>query len=276
MGTVVSLRDPSSPALFGAPEAVARKTYLITGATGGLGRVICHHMACSSPANFILAARDEQRLSDLAGDLRQHPGLFSYHPFDYAQRTTIEQLAQACSVGIDGVVLMTPRIPKTNECLPDPEFQAMVYRDCLIHPNYLIKKLLPSMRGEAHAKFVILSGISSVQVLSHYALNGAIRAAWLAQAKTLAHKYGPQGIHFNTLSLGGVMTDTYTETLRKKAKGLGRSFEAQMVEEVANVPLRKYADPNEVAALVALLLSDGANHLTGVNLIADGGFTRTY
>jgi 3-oxoacyl-[acyl-carrier protein] reductase len=47
-------------------------------------------------------------------------------------------------------------------------------------------------------------------------------------------------------------------------------------EETSNVPLRKYGRPEEVAAVVEGLLSDFSDHLTGMNVLCDGGFTRAY
>ncbi len=54
------------------------------------------------------------------------------------------------------------------------------------------------------------------------------------------------------------------------------AFEERMAEETANVPLRKYGRPEEVAAAVEGLLSDFSDHITGLNVLHDGGFTRAY
>lgn len=54
------------------------------------------------------------------------------------------------------------------------------------------------------------------------------------------------------------------------------TFEERLVEETSNVPLRKYGEPTEVAAAVEGLLSDFSDHMTGLNIMHDGGFTRAY
>lgn len=275
-GQTVALHSPNACAAFRSPQAIARKTILVTGATGGLGVAVCNYLAEQAQTNLVLAARNDEKLRALAGQLAKFVGVVAYQAFDYQDRGSIARLAAACAIGLDGVVLMTPRIPKTEECLPDPAFLENVYRDCLIHPIYLIKCLLDCMKTDVQTNIVMISGISSVQVLGHYALSGPIRAAWVAQMKILAHRYGPKHIHFNTISSGGVMTAEAVERLREKAAEHGRTFAAQMEEEVSNVPLGKYADPREIASVVAFLLGDGANHMTGQNLIVDGGFTRSY
>jgi 3-oxoacyl-[acyl-carrier protein] reductase len=139
-----------------------------------------------------------------------------------------------------------------------------------------ISIMKPDPAAGRRAKIVMISGISSAQVLSHYATANVIRCAWLAQAKTLAFALGPKGIHINTLSLGGTMSPWYRDGLEGRAKGAGRAFEAQLAEETSNVPLRKYGEPSEVAAAVEGLLSDFSDHMTGLNIMHDGGFTRAY
>jgi 3-oxoacyl-[acyl-carrier protein] reductase len=72
------------------------------------------------------------------------------------------------------------------------------------------------------------------------------------------------------------MTKRYTEKIKKIAEEEHTTFEEQMNEEVSNVPLRKYAEPVEVAKAVEGLLSEFTDHMTGTNFICDGGFTRAY
>ena len=54
------------------------------------------------------------------------------------------------------------------------------------------------------------------------------------------------------------------------------TFEQRLAEETSNVPLGKYGKPEEVAAGVAGLLSDFSDHMSGVNIMQAGGFTRAY
>jgi 3-oxoacyl-[acyl-carrier protein] reductase len=87
---------------------------------------------------------------------------------------------------------------------------------------------------------VVVSGMSSVQVMGHYATSNVIRCAWLAQAKTLAFALGERGIHVNTLSLGGTLTPGYTASLDKRARAAGVGFAQRLRDETSNIPLGKY------------------------------------
>ena len=123
---------------------------------------------------------------------------------------------------------------------------------------------------------MIISGLSSLQVMPEHAAFGSLRAMWSAHAKALSYQLGPSGIHVNTISPGGMLTEHQKECIMEKARNNQCSFEEQYEKSISNVPLRKYASPLEVANVVEFFLSDKSNHLTGVNIPCDGGFTRCY
>ncbi len=112
--------------------------------------------------------------------------------------------------------------------------------------------------------------------LSHYATANVIRTAWLGEAKTLALAWGPHGVHVNTLSLGGTLLPCFCDLIASRAANDVLSFEEMLVRETDNVPLKKYAEPTEVAVAIEGLLSPFSDHMTGLNILHDGGFTRAY
>jgi 3-oxoacyl-[acyl-carrier protein] reductase len=258
---------------------MARKRIVVTGATGGIGKPLCHHLA-KLGYDLILATRNQLVAESFARKLHDEYGADARNvAVDFASQRTIELASAAikdAAPRIDGFVIMPPQISPTNDCLPDPAEWRRIFDLSFIGPLELFKGCLSLMGGDARTKVVVVSGISSVQVLGHYATSNVLRLAWLAEAKTLAHALGPKSIHVNTLSLGGVMTEKYREKMIEKAASAGMSFETQMEIETSNVPLRKYAAPDEVAVAIEALLSGLSDHMTGMNLQCDGGFTRAY
>jgi 3-oxoacyl-[acyl-carrier protein] reductase len=252
------------------------KQVLVTGATGGIGRPLSLHLA-KKGYDLLLTARNQERLERLAEEIKKFsPVRVVTCPTDFGDPSTFDTLKQLASKGLHGLVVMPPQLEPTAECLPPDEVWTEMFRQSFIGPVSLIRELLPALKVQPRSKVVIISGISSAQILSHYATSNVLRTAWLAQAKTLAFVYGPQGIHFNTLSLGGVLTDEYLEELKAEATHRNISFDQVMQEQVHNVPLRKYSTPDEVAIVVEGLLSPFSDHITGVNLLCDGGYTRAY
>jgi NAD(P)-dependent dehydrogenase (short-subunit alcohol dehydrogenase family) len=107
---------------------------------------------------------------------------------------------------------------------------------------------------------------------------GAAKAAVVNLSKSLAQEFGPNGIRVNCVSPGQVGTDLWlgehgvAETVAK-ATGV----DAADVREAAAsaIATRRFTTPEEVATLIAMLASDRAANVTGVNYVIDGGLIKT-
>jgi 3-oxoacyl-[acyl-carrier protein] reductase len=147
------------------------------------------------------------------------------------------------NVVLDGAVLMAPQLPRSSDPLPSNDTWREAFQNSFVGPLALLKEamahMLPDPRNGRRSKVVIISAISSAQVIGNYALSNAIRAAWAAEAKTLAFALGQRGIHVNTLSLGGILTPHYTKSIEERAASAGVTFEERLAEETSNVPLGK-------------------------------------
>ena len=88
---------------------------------------------------------------------------------------------------------------------------------------------------------------------------GASKAALVAVCNQYATQFGPNGIRFNMLTLGGILGNQDTEFKEKF---------------VSKVPLARMGSLDEIAPALTFLLSEDSSYMTGHNLVLDGGFTK--
>lgn len=176
---------------------------------------------------------------------------------------------------VNKVLLIIPRLAPSSEHFPTPEKWNETFEKYFVNPIFFVEQLITNGIAEKGTSFVFIGGISSKQALTGYAINNTIRLAWIGQVKTMALALAPD-YKFNTVSLGGVLTDSYIEKIRAKAESNNLTYDEQLQAETANVPLQKYASTQDVADAVIPLLGSMSNHITGQNIILDGGFIKTY
>ncbi|MBN3574383.1 SDR family oxidoreductase [Vibrio neptunius] len=251
------------------------KNYLITCATGGIASNLVTELA--QEHQLFLAARNVSKLNDIVASTHfQHSVQTS--PLDFFSADSIDECASTIKGAdkFDGVVFFIPRIPPSREVFPDDEKWQDYFNKYFILPLRLLRQIVEQDKLKQGASIVFVSGISSKAALPHYSINNCLRSAWIGQAKTMALSLAEQGISVNTLSLGGVMTQSYTQKMEQKALDQNLSFEALMENEVSNIPLKKYASIKDVVDGIVALLGPISNHMTGQNIILDGGFNKAY
>ena len=87
----------------------------------------------------------------------------------------------------------------------------------------------------------------------------------------LANVYGPKGLRINAINPGSTMTERVREALMLEAKARGLSENEVLNQGQAKVPLKRYAEPEDIANLALFLASDKASYITGVVIPMDGG-----
>jgi 3-oxoacyl-[acyl-carrier protein] reductase len=135
--------------------------------------------------------------------------------------------------------------------------------------------LMPAMIGNKFGRIVNIISTSVKQPLPNLGVSNTIRAAVANWSKTLANELAVHGITVNNVLPGATATDRLSAIIENKSNKLNLPQE-KVEEEMKNeVPMKRFAKPEEVAAAVAFLVSDEASYITGINIPVDGGRTSS-
>ena len=131
------------------------------------------------------------------------------------------------------------------------------------------KEVIPYMQRQGKgaivntASFVATMAAATSQI-SYTASKGGV----LAMTRELGVQFAREGIRVNALSPGPVNTPLLVELFSKDPERAAR--------RLVHIPLGRFAEPTEIAAAVAFLVSDDASFITASNFLVDGGITGAY
>lgn len=126
----------------------------------------------------------------------------------------------------------------------------------------LVRLLEPHLT--AGGRIVVISGTDSRFAVSDHGLIGAAKAALESLVRNLAVELGPRQITVNAVMAGSFMSESLTLALET-----GVDDTAERV--LASIPLGRFADPAEIAAVVSFLCSPASGYVSGATIAVDGG-----
>jgi len=251
---------------------------LVCGASQGIGRACAIELA-QLGANVTLLARREEVLRALADELpRTHSS--QKHGFIATDSGDTERLraqAEALAAGAPVHIL----INNSGGPPPGPVLGARVedfldaYRKHLLANHVLIEAVIPGMRAAGYGRIVNIISTSVKEPISGLGVSNATRWAVASWAKTLATELASFGITVNNVLPGSTKTPRIGQIVQTRAQKSGTSVEDMQRMMETEIPMRRFADPAEIAAAVAFLASPAASYITGINLPVDGGRTRS-
>ncbi|MEM9057277.1 MAG: SDR family oxidoreductase, partial [Pseudomonadota bacterium] len=151
-------------------------------------------------------------------------------------------------------------------------FQA-AFQQHLLANHLLMRAVLPGMKAAGGGRIVNVISTSVKEPIPGLGVSNTIRGAVASWAKTLAAELGPHNITVNNVLPGFTDTERLTEIFGGKAEKTGLSVADVEAQARTQVPLGRFAQPEEIAAAVLFLASDMASYVSGTNLVVDGGRT---
>jgi NAD(P)-dependent dehydrogenase (short-subunit alcohol dehydrogenase family) len=242
---------------------------LITGGGRGIGRAISLALAEDGADVAVNYRRDKDSADETVAAIRAMGRRAEAVPgsVDVLEDTEAMAAAAISALGHVDILVNNAGIASRGRSVAstEPEEVERLVRTHAIGPHWMCRAVLPSMREQPRGDIVFISSAAT----RHYAANSAPynmgKAAMEALALTLSKEERRNGIHTNIVAPG--LVDT--EMGRRLVKG------AAGVEDISTLdlasPFGRVCQPEDVAAVVRWLVSDGAGYLNGERIYVDGG-----
>ena len=139
----------------------------------------------------------------------------------------------------------------------------------------LTDRVLPGMKDSGSGRIINLSSYSVKQPLNSMLLSNSLRLGALGWAKTLSNEVAKYNILVNTICTGWTKTQRIDQLIEARAQAEGIDRQELASGLIANIPLRRMAEPEEIAAVALFLASPAASYITGAAIPVDGGCAQT-
>jgi NAD(P)-dependent dehydrogenase (short-subunit alcohol dehydrogenase family) len=249
---------------------------IVTGASQGIGRATAIRLARDFSA-LVLVARDRPHLDETAVAVKEAGAEALVVDSDLSQpsaaQTVVDRALAACG-RIDALLNIAGAVPQIDLFeMTDEQWEGGL--SLKLHgARRLTIAAWPALQA-TKGSVVLMSGNSALFPKAPYAAVGTINAAIVALAKAFSDRGITDGVLVNSVLPGPVMTGRRRSYLQHWAPLHNMTVE----EATANFPkeagIARYGEPEEIAELMAFLVSPGARWMTGSTLRMDGGEVKS-
>jgi 3-oxoacyl-[acyl-carrier protein] reductase len=255
---------------------MSKSAAIVTGASQGIGRATAIRLARDFSA-LVLVARNRANLEETAESVKAAGAEVLVIDADLAEpavaQTVVDQ-ALAVFGRIDALLNIAGAVPQVDLFdMTDAQWESGLALK-LQGARRLTIAAWPALQA-AKGAVVLMSGNSALFPKAPYAAVGTINAAIVALAKAFSDRGITDGVQVNSVLPGPVMTGRRRSYLQHWAPLHNMTVE----EATANFPkeagIARYGEPEEIAELMAFLVSPGARWMTGSTLRMDGGEVKS-
>jgi NAD(P)-dependent dehydrogenase (short-subunit alcohol dehydrogenase family) len=248
--------------------SLAGRTALVTGGGRGIGRAIALTLAQAGANVGLCFNRDEAAAAASVADIEALGRRAHAWHCDVGDHAQCLALVQDCTAyfGALDILVNNSGMASRGQCVADtaPAELERVLRVNALAPFWLTQAALPHLRLRGRADVVMVSSVATRRLSARGAPYAMSKAALEALAATLAKEERAHGVRCHVVSPSLTDTDMGRRLVRERGEDDIRSLDS-------NSPFGRVSAPQDVANVVAFLVSDANPYASGQNLAIDGG-----
>ncbi len=235
---------------------------LVTGGSRGLGAAICRRLASQGLGIIINYRSNEAAAREVAESIRSKGGVADLLPFDVSNEESVDSALESWEETHPSdritVLVNNAGIREDNLLIfMQTEQWHNVINTTLDGFFYVTRRVLKGMLTKRHGRIINIASLSGLKGLPGQANYSAAKAALIGATKALAQEVAPRKVTVNAVAPGFIKSDMTKDLDEDSLK--------------KTVPLGRFGEADEVAALVAFLASDDSAYITGETISINGG-----
>ncbi len=246
---------------------------MVAAASKGIGLAIAKALAAEG-ALVSICARNEEQLEVAAAEVGEETRSYVV---DVANGEDLQWWLDQTrdDLGDPSILVTNTGGPKAGSLgdLSDEDWQGGV-DSTLMNVVRLVRLAAPSMAYAGWGRVVHVTSLVAREPSPLLPISSTLRAGLLALTKLQALEFAARGVTVNAVLPGHTRTDRQTHLAEVRAARDGVSVETALARAESEVPMGRFAEPEEVAAAVAFLCGKPAAAITGQSLLVDGGQVR--
>jgi NAD(P)-dependent dehydrogenase (short-subunit alcohol dehydrogenase family) len=247
------------------------KVAVVTGGTEGIGRATALRLA-QEGAHVAICARRQELLERTATELRKRGSDALAVAADMSKAADIERFINAVVARfgrIDILVNNAGTSARGNFLEVDDKVWGADLELKVFGAIRCTRLAVPHMRKQGSGRIVNITISSAKQPGAESMPTSVSRAAGLALTKALSKEYAADNILVNTVCIGKIKSGQHERRYTRQ----GISAEEYYRRTAKDIPLGRVGDAEEVASVIAFLVSDAASYVTGTSINLDGGIS---
>lgn len=254
------------------------KTAIVTGGSAGIGLAIAKSLYIEG-VNVVIAARNPERLENAVSAIQSLPTpgakVISISA-DLTQAESVERVVSTtlAQFGQIDILVNNAGSARAGSFL---DLSDEVFLDAwnlkLLGYIRLVKAVVPHQKNRGDGRIVNIIGGAGRTPRPSFLPGGTTNAALLNFTRGISKELAEYNIRINAISPGATATERAERLAEQNAQARGITVEEAKAATLQGIPLKRIAQPEEIAALTLFLVSDLAASITGAEILVDGGST---